>query len=502
MSKLKDREALRQWEIYKLSLQKATTINLDEDLAQKQMRISYLSKDFVAFCKYYFPQYVKSPFAKFHLRFAKAVIENNKIFITRHWARAHAKSVMAGVLIPLYLKFTGQLKNMILVSFTEANAQELLKPIMLNLEANQRIINDFGPQKGLGNWETGRFITTDGCSFRAVGRGQNPRGTRNEEARPDFILVDDIDDDEACKSTKRLDDAWDWLIGALYGCFDISGAKRFLVVGNIIATDSLALRAQKQSDNHDQINILDKNGQPSWKERFSLEECNYMISKMGYRMAQREYFNNPINEGKVFKKDWIQFKPLMPLRAYKLLFVYLDPGFKKTATSDSKAMVLIGQYLGEFHIIKAFVGQASIEEMIEWGYEMHAYVNSNNGAYRFMMEEVFLQSLLYKDFAEVAKRKNQALPVVGDKRKKPDKDARIEALEGYFERGQIFFNSTEEHNHHMKELINQFLCFEPGVKTKKDGPDAVEGGIFLLNQKVTSSDGVLVGARNQHKHRI
>jgi hypothetical protein len=446
---------------------------------------------------------------------------------------------MAGVMLPLFLKFTGELKNMLCVSYNGDNAETLLTPMQIQLESNQRLINDFGIQKGFGNWESGEFITKDGCSFRSIGSGQSPRGTRNEAARPDYILCDDIDEDELCRNPKRLDQAWDWMQGALFGCFDITGTARFIVVGNIIAPDSLVKRAITVSDDNEQIDILCKGKEtdrklirqlqgelkicndakkgeiytdaigylkqglkPSWSERFTMMDVAYMINKMGYRNSQREYCNNPLTEGKVFKKDWMQFKTLPPLKAYRFLVNYLDPGFKKTATSDSKAMVLVGLHNGEFHIRKVFCGQASIEEMVEWGYSMDDYVKLYNASYIFKMEEVFLQSLLYKDFNEAGKRKNRQLPVSGDTRKKPDKDARIEAISGYFERGAVFFDAAIESDHHCKMLIQQLTNFEPGVKSKKDGPDALEGAIHILQQSVMLNADVGIGERHTNKQRV
>ena len=117
------------------------------------------------------------------------------------------------------------------------------------------------------------------------------------------------------------------------------------------------------------------------------------------------------------------------------------------------------------------------------------------------MEEVFLQDLLYKDFAEVAKTKGP-LPLQGDTRKKPDKDSRIESISGYFERGNVIFNEDEKESHHMLELHEQFFAFEPGVKTKKDGPDAMEGGMWKLNQMIGLNADINVGDRAKSKYKI
>ncbi len=118
------------------------------------------------------------------------------------------------------------------------------------------------------------------------------------------------------------------------------------------------------------------------------------------------------------------------------------------------------------------------------------------------MEEVFLQSLLYKDFSEAGRRKNRQLPVSGDTRKKPDKDARIEAISGYFERGAVFFCESIQEDHHCKELIQQFTNFQPGVKSKKDGPDATEGAFFILNQNVQMNADITIGVRHTNNQRV
>ncbi len=496
------REALRRWDRWLKGLEAQIEIDPDEPADQIADRRIRLQADFEAFCQYYFPQYCTAPFAPFHRRFAKAVIDSPTIYISRAWSRDHAKSVVAGLFLPTFLMCTGQLNNMLLVSYSHDNAEELLRPLKLQLERNPRLIQDYGVFKSLDAWEADKFVTRKGKSFRALGSGQNPRGTREEEARPDFILVDDIDDDVLVRNPKRLNDAWDWLSGALYGTLSIDKAKRFVVVGNIIARDSMVVRAAKVADDHEQIDMLTKAGQPSWKERFTIEQCQYMIDKMGYRLAQREFFNNPIAEGTVFKKDWIQYKKLPQLRHYQYLVAYLDPGFKKTATTDTKAWILVGLHKGELHVVKAFCGQASVQEIIGWGYELHQYVQDRSGACELVMEEVFLQDLLYKDFDAEAKARSKPLPLKGDKRKKPDKDSRIESISGYFERGTIYFNAAEQDNHHMVALEEQLLNFEPRVKTPKDGPDALEGAIFLLNSRVRLSADVQVQPRRGSKHRV
>lgn len=540
MNKFKDKEALRDWLEHKRSIELATVVDRSEDYAVKKKRIETLLQNPFEFSKYYFPHYCQSDFAGFHKKFINYLVANDRCYVTNKWSRDHAKSVVTDVIAVIYLKQVKKMRNLLLVSHTEENATDLLTPLKLELETNLRLINDFGTQVNPGNWTDSKFVTMDGCSFRALGAGQSPRGARNQEARPDIIIVDDIDTEEVCRNSRRLDNLWEWVTGALLGCFSIKGRKRFIVVGNRIGKDCIIERAVSMSDFTEQIDILKKEAldkhqikqlqkeiekfpnkkhadfkilqetlkyaqqgyKPNWEERFTLFDCVYMITKMGYRMSQREYFNNPISEGKVFKKAFMQFKALPPMRGYKYLVAYLDPGFKKSETSDSKSLILVAMHKGEFHIRKVFCGKATIEEMIEWGYAIDEYVKRNNGTYKFKMEEVFLQSLLYKDFAVAATKKQQPLPVSGDKRKKPDKDARIAAMEGYFERGSIYFDEEIKDDHHCQALIEQLLNFEPGVKTLKDGPDALEGCIHILQQSIALSSEAYTGNYKNLKHRV
>jgi phage terminase large subunit-like protein len=250
------------------------------------------------------------------------------------------------------------------------------------------------------------------------------------------------------------------------------------------------------------ISYTENGWEPSWEERFSILDVCYMVAKMGHRLAQREYFNNPTSEGKVFKKKYLVDGKIPPLNKMPFKVAYLDPGFKKTSTSDTKSWVLIGLHEGRFYIIKAFCDVASVSEMVEWGYEIDTYLKRKNAVARFSMEQVFLQDLLYKDFDAVSKTKGYALPLSGDTRKKPDKDSRIEAIAGHFERGNVIFNEEEKDNPHMIELKEQFLNFETGVKTKKDGPDAVEGGMHILQQSIVLNADVHVGQRHANNYKI
>jgi hypothetical protein len=472
MSKLTSKEALQKWEAYKKSVEKSTELIVETD-KEKIQRIAKLKGNFAEFCKFYFPNYCKAEFAPFQLAFAKKVIDNPTIYATAAWSREHAKSVILGLFLPTYLMFTGKMKNMLLISYTKDNADELLMPIMGNLEVNQRIINDFGRQKSWRGWEIGKFVTANGYSFRAIGAGQSPRGSRNEEARPDFVLFDE-----------RLDALWQWIERAVIPTSSVSEDKRYLFAGNIIGKKSIIVRAIEKSDFHQVINILDKKGKPSWAKN-TMDDINYMLSKISYFSGQQEYFNNPINEGSVFTE--VKYDKIPSLSKFDFLINYCDSSYSNSKKNDFKALVLLGILDSKVYIIKAYLEQTTLAKMVDWFYLMKTYVGDKTQIYNFVECNGF-QDPWYEDVFKPALNKAEAtkgiMPVNPDDRKKPDKFSRIEGnLEPLNRRGDLIFNIAEKSDPHMMRLEEQFLALEPALSAHDDGPDATEGAYYIANEK-------------------
>ena len=178
--------------------------------------------------------------APFHNEAARKIKETANLKAVFKWPRGHAKSTHMDIFVPLWLIFQAKplIHFMVVVGKSEDSAVRLLSDIQAELEFNQRILADFGTQKSLGDWTEGEFTTEGGIHFLACGRGQSPRGLRNREERPDYIVIDDLDDDELCRNPSRVKEMTDWVTDALFGSLDV-GRGRFIMVGNLIAKDSV-----------------------------------------------------------------------------------------------------------------------------------------------------------------------------------------------------------------------------------------------------------------------
>lgn len=492
------KRAQERWEEHCRQIQSMTdTASLvREDATQKEQRIRRLLRDYAAFCEYYFPHFLilqdKSTGkairtihnAQFHNQAARKVKSTPNLKAVFMWPRGHAKSTHFDIFMPLWLMFQPQrlINFMVIVGKSEDSADRLLGDIQAELQYNKRIITDFGEQMSLGNWMEGEFSTKQGVKFLAVGRGQSPRGLREREARPDYIVIDDLDDDELCRNERRVRELTQWVKEALFGALDV-GRGRFLMVGNLISkTSVLANIAATRGVHVSKICAVDAKGNPVWKEKWTKQEAQEYADFVGYRAWQKEMMHNPISTGGIFKHEWIRYKKVAPLRKYEQLICYTDPSFKSTTANDYKACRLWGKLGNELHLIDTYVRQDTVSGMVRWLYDLHERITEAGAAALFYMEANFMQDIILDEFTTEGEIRGYQLPIMPDTRKKPEKVQRIEAVSPLWERGFVFYNEALKDSPDMQVGIEQTLALERGSRVHDDAPDADEGAIWFLQR--------------------
>jgi hypothetical protein len=509
MAKAEDKKYLALWNQYRENSAKATPIDLNETPAQKQKRIAHLEAHPEEWKKYYFPHYCTSEPAKFHIDFTKRCIANSEWYEVVSWARELSKSSTA-MMVFLFLILTGRIKNFVLVSNTFDNAKRLLLPFKATLESNNRIINDYGEQEGIGNWESHEFITKKGVSLRALGAGQSPRGTKNDAKRPDGILIDDIDTDEECRNPDRVTEKVKWINEALYPTRSTSNDLLFVVLGNIIAKYCCITELSKKADRHDIINIRDKEGKSTWPQKNTDKLIDRVLSKIPWSAQQKEYFNNPISEGDTFKD--ITYGKCPPLKFCDQVFVYADPSTSnkdrgRNKQASYKSVVVVGSMGRKRFLYKVWIDQTSNAKFVDWLYESYLYLKEKNvDTKRIYIENNSLQDPHYQQVLlpliyQRADSYGFTIPITEDKRRKADKFFRIEGtLEPLNRLGNLIFNKAEKEDPNMIRMHDQMI----GVSEKAsvmDGPDSLEGACWLIqNRTVQKNMDYSFGAINSRKY--
>jgi hypothetical protein len=520
------KQIIRKYSDTRTDIDLATPVNQKESAAKKRERIKLLEANPEDWIKYYFPNYAKAAPAPFHIAATKRVLNNPEWYEVRCWSRELAKSTRTMMEV-FYLTLVGgaagnmlteiysfntkkeavltateypsghvnrfKKKNVLLISNSFDNAERLLMPYMANLTKNNRIIKDYGVQRQVGRWTSSEFITRNGVAFRAVGAGQSPRGSRNEDVRPDIILFDDLDTDADCLNPDIIHRRWNWVEQAVIPARSVSEPLLVIWCGNIIADDCCVARAQKFADHTDIINIRDENGNSTWPQKNSEDDIDRVLSKISYAAQQKEYYNNPMNTGRTFTE--IVWGTCPPIKDLAMIAVYGDPatsdkdlpGQKSGLTNSRKAIFVVGKKGEKYYIYTGYLDVMSQDQFIRCFYETRTYIAGQCQAY-YVIECNSLQDPFYTQV--ILPRNNKygethggALSLLKDTRKKGEKWFRIEAeLEPINRDGNLIFNVEEKNNPHMERLAAQFLAASATSK-QLDGPDCIEGAKFFLNSR-------------------
>ena len=467
-----------------------------ETAVQKEQRIRRLQKDYAAFCEYYFPHFLQLRDkvtgevvrivhnAPFHNAAALKVKNTPNLKAVFKWPRGHAKSTHMDIFTPLWLMFQPKrlIDFMVVVGKSEDSANRLLGDIQAELQYNKRIIADYGKQMSMGDWTEGEFTTKDGVHFLACGRGQSPRGLRKRESRPDYIVIDDLDDDELCRNPRRVHEMTDWVKEALFGALDV-GRGRFIMVGNLISKTSVLANICATKGVHvSTVYAVDGEGNPIWREKWTKEEAQGAADFMGYRAWNKEMMHNPIIEGTVFRQEWIRWAKRPAWWEFDEFVLYIDPSWKSKKTNDTKAAKLWGKCRSQLWHLRAFVRKASVAELVRWCYDLYEWSLEIGLPIRFMMETSFMQDIILDDFTVEGNLRGFQLPITGDMRKKPDKFQRVEAISPLWERGFVYYDISQKDDPDMQAGVAQTLAFEKGMSGNDDAPDADEGAIWQLQR--------------------
>jgi len=388
-------------------------------------------------------------------------------------------------------------------SETAAHASTQLTNITRQLTTNARLLAVFGnpkpAQRGQGGlkWsESEGFIeTTTGVVVRAIGRGGQARGQNVDAARPDCIIVDDVEDKESVATDAQRAKALEWFYGDLLPALPEMNKKASLtMMGTLLHPE--ALLQQVKSDPEFTViefGALDRQGEPLWPDMMSLEKIEARKQRYAMRgllhLFYMEYFNQiRAPEQQKFRQEFIHVMP-MPLEKIPLKAMAIDPAISTSASADFCALAVVGMSDDGVVQIVETLGRRGMSprEQIDAYFELHFRFKltaaDKHGveaiAYQaalchLLKEEMFRQGKVHGPSAYF-----EVIPIVHNTDVK--KEARIEGvLQPRYASGYV------RHQRHFPELETALLDWP---NCKKDFPDAVAMAISLLDDAAPYAAG-------------
>lgn len=469
----KNRAAIKRYEELCKRIGDDSGINPHETKKQQQDRIAIAKKDFKKFVNTYFKHYTDAESPDFHVKLARKVRRNKKIKAWLQWARGHAKSVVATVLLPLWLWINGEVQFLVVIGQNEDKAKILLGDLQAEFEHNQLLIHDFGPQKLNGNWEDGFFRTKSGFIAKGIGMGQEPRGLRVGSIRPDMIVADDWETKDTIKNPKRQDEYAEWFLRGVIPAMDNKN-RRVLIAQNKFAPRMIFDKIIDENDSWkvDRVDAYDPvTYEPTWKGKYTAEFWQEVEQEIGTVRALAEYNNTPHVEGKLFLDEYFQWDRLPRLDHFDAITARWDVAYGGTKTSDYNAVRVWGLKDGKKYLIDCFVKQSKIKPALKWIADYQRRLPTSVRV-QFGFESQFWNEEVYRTISDVEKEERIQLNLIKiDRRKGKKYDDMIEMLPQY-QNSRVYYNIALKSHNDTQVGITQLKGLEPGYKSHDDAPDA------------------------------
>lgn len=465
--------------------------NLNELLGIKHdpeqaKRIERARKDFGFFCSYYLEEHFTLPPAEFHYELYKLLMTEKRVAVAA--PREHAKSTVVNLGFVLYA-ICFKLKNFIIItSDTDTQAKYFLWSIKTELESNEKLREDFGDLTTTDKWSESDFITRNEIRVLARGAGASMRGLRYKSHRPDLIIVDDLENDEAVNTELQRKKTENWFKRVLLNCVGPGG--QVFIIGTILHHDSLLMKLLKDPKwKSVKYQAIKEDGTPLWPERWPIERLQDKKEEIGTLNFAQEFMNDPVDEDSLlFNEDHIVWADPEEIAGKTLDIVcFVDPSLGGSRKADFSAIVTIGRdpMTGIIYVLDAWIERVPPLRLMEKLFEIY-------DRFKHMMigiEVVAFQKVLSLWIQEKSRESAAYLPIQEVNQGGISKEARITRLSPLVENGTLRFLKTVS-----RRLIDQLVQFPKG--DHDDGPDALEGAVSLLRSIVTKFE-VIVARKSE-----
>ncbi|WP_257311126.1 phage terminase large subunit [Geothrix fuzhouensis] len=404
--------------------------------------------------------------------------------------RGHAKSTWGTLAFSAWVILTGRKGYVQVVSDTQDQAKGFIEAVRTLMEESPRIRCDFGQietegPEGLIDLVVPAGPAGEKAAFRlarlqAFGSGQRLRGRTFQGRRPDLIILDDVENDEAVENPDRRKKLRRWFIKAVLPALDPS-CGALAVWGTILHEDSLLCSVLRMFGGAI-WRCWDEQETPLWPERFPAGHLRWLRSTMDAEdpgsFAQEMENRAQGDDEKPFKA--FQEYDRLPERLE--ILTHVDPATGKRR-GDYTALVTVGYANGICYVLDAVIKRIGATLT---GKAILAQREAYPG--KVQSEDVAYQESLAEIVGLLSAEEGILVPIALVK-PKGDKVARIESMAPHIETGRILFpqlSPMAKGNGNLqpclvggasgiRKLQAQLLQFPKGAND--DGPDALQGAV-------------------------
>lgn len=430
--------------------------------------------------------------------------------------RGHAKSTNFTFKDSLHAALYQYKHYIIILSDSSDQAEGFLTDIKTELEDNQDIREDFGPQQGKV-WKSNVILTAGDVKIEAIGSGKKIRGRRHRAWRPDLLVLDDVENDENVNTPEQRRKLESWFNKAVSKAGDTY--TDIMYIGTILHYDSLLSTVLKKPDYKTRVyqavisfaeredlwdrwtelytDLFDKEHDRHAKEFYEAHEAEMLKGTRVLWPEKQDYYylmvmrvsdgeaafnsemqNNPIDpDNAAFNPEWFDYyeEELMDWKDSRYIFVGAnDPSLGKNRKADTSSIInlALDQYTGYMYVEAASVERRKPDVIINDVFEMSRRLKRDyhRGFYRFGVETVQFQYFFKEVMAQMSAELGEYIPIE-EIQSIVNKMLRIQSLQPYIKNGYIKFNRKH------KTLLKQLEEFPMGKND--DAPDGLQMAVAL-----------------------
>ena len=433
---------------------------LGTELAKKYLRLYFANRvepgdpavRRMEFALFFFPDALSDDPPEFHVQLFRDLSDPKNSATAA--PRGHAKTTILSV--EIIYRIVNVLSHYILpISDTYTQAKDQVDNVRQELESNHMLRWVYGDLSTDWHWTSGAFTTSNEVRVLARGSNMKVRGLKFKQWRPDFVPVDDLENDEAVMKQERREKLMNWFKRAVLPAMAPNG--KVGVVGTVLHDDSLLnnmLKGEKGFGgwirNKFAALILDEDGteRSLWQSRFPVEVLKRMRDDPTYERYlgpvafSQEMQNEAADDSaRIIKREWIFGTDEKPL-TYSLtakeemwaathppdskswvetelrqIIMAVDPAISEKTTADYFAIFVLGfDRQGEIWELDKFRDRiGDIDVQVNKVIEMATHWKPD----RLKVESVAYQAGLARAIKRAAAAAGSHLPVF---EVKPDKD--------------------------------------------------------------------------------
>jgi predicted phage terminase large subunit-like protein len=223
----------------------------------------------ILWARWLLPHHFSEPSPLFHWKMAELIFgPDPRVAVAA--PRGFSKTTLASLACPLYGAGNQLFSYCILIGDTKEQAEMFLSEIRHEAETNNGLLMVHPGLRPAKPWSSDELCFTNGVLIQAIGAGQKIRGRKHRGRRPDFVLGDDLENDEQVSSLPRRLKYRRWLRAAVLPALAPEG--RIRIVGTVLHSDSLLSRLIRNHRWTRRLwSALSEDGRSLWPARFPPE---------------------------------------------------------------------------------------------------------------------------------------------------------------------------------------------------------------------------------------